>query len=125
MLKKLEEYEKEMYYCATCSYCKWVNIPWMKSSRFSKICPSIEDKNFHAYACGGRMTMAWSFIKDRVPYTDKMLDIVYRSPMCGACNANCRVIMGNLMSNNEILHALRVRCIEDGQALPEHMILID
>jgi Fe-S oxidoreductase len=33
--------------------------------------------------------------------------------------------MGNSISNNEILHAIRVRCVEDGQALPEHVALVD
>jgi Fe-S oxidoreductase len=125
MLKKLEDYEKEMYWCGRCNYCKWVNAPAMKSYRFSKICPSIEDGNFHAYSCSGRIDVSWSFLKGRIPYTDKMLDVVYRCTMCGACDANCRVIMGNMISNNEILHALRIRCVEDGQALPEHMFLIE
>jgi Fe-S oxidoreductase len=37
----------------------------------------------------------------------------------------CKVVMGNMISHNEILHALRVKCIEDGQALPEHEMLIE
>lgn len=125
MLKKLEDYEKEMYWCGRCNYCKWVNAPAMESHRFSKICPSIEDANFHAYSCSGKLDVAWSFLKGRIPYTEKMLDVAYRCTMCGACEANCRVIMGNMISNNEILHALRIRCVEDGQALPEHMMLVE
>ena len=125
MLKKLEAYKDEMYFCGRCNYCKWVNAPAMKSKRFSKICPSIEDKNFHAYSCSGRIDVAWSFLAGRIQYTDKMLDVVYRCTMCGACEANCKVMMGNMISNNEILHALRVRCAEEGQALPEHMMLLE
>lgn len=125
MVKKLEAYEDEIYLCCRCNYCKWVNAPAMKSHRFSKICPSIEDRNFHAYSCSGRLGVAWSFLRNRLPYTDKMLDVVHRCTMCGACDANCRVIMGNMISNNEILHALRFRCVEDGQILPEHMILLE
>ncbi len=125
MLKNLEDYEWELGLCGRDSYCKWVNLPLLKSHRFSKICPSIEDRNFHAYSCSGRLNVAWSFLKGKVPYSEKMLDIVYRCTMCGACDANCRVIMGNMISNNEILHALRVRCVEDGQILPEHMVLLD
>jgi Fe-S oxidoreductase len=60
-----------------------------------------------------------------VPYSEKMLDIVYRCTMCGACDTNCRVIMGNMISNNEIVHAQRVRCVEDGQILPEHLVMVD
>jgi len=125
LLKRLEEYEKELWWCGRCSYCKWVNAPAMKSNRFSKICPNIEDKNFHAYSCSGKLGLAWSFLRDRIPYSDKMLDVIYRCSICGACDINCRVIMGNMISNNEILHAMRVRCIEDGQALPEHVVLVD
>lgn len=125
MLKKLKDYEKETFWCGREGYCKWVSIPAMKSQRFSRICPSIEDGNFHAYSCSGRLHLTWSFLKGRIPYTEKMLDVVYRCTLCGACDANCRVIMGNMISNNEILHALRVTCIEDGQALPEHMMLVE
>jgi Fe-S oxidoreductase len=96
----------------------------IKSHRFSKSCPSIEDRNFHAYSGGGRLNLAWSFLKGKVPYSEKMLDIVYRCTMCGVCDTNCRVIMGNMISNNEILHAQRVRCVEDGQILPEHLVLV-
>jgi Fe-S oxidoreductase len=124
-MKRLEDYQDEMYWCGRCSYCKWVNGPAMRSHRFSKICPSIEDKNFHAYSCSGKLDVAWSFLRGRIPFTDKMLDVVYRCTMCGACDSNCRVTMGNLLSNNEILHALRLKCVEAGQALPEHMILIE
>lgn len=124
-LKKLEDYKREMFFCGRCSYCKWVSAPVLKSPRFSMICPSIEDGNFHAYSGGGRLNLAWSFLKGRIPYSDKMLDVVYRCPMCGACDTNCRVVLGNMISVNEILHALRVRCVEDGQALPEHMVLVD
>lgn len=125
MLKRIEDYERELYWCGRCSYCKWISAPAMKSHRFSKICPSIEDGNFHAYSCSGRLDVIWSFLKGRIPYTDKMLDIVYRCTMCGACHANCKIIMGNMIDNNEILHAWRVRCVEDGQVLPEHMMLIE
>src|SRR4030042_5470982 len=125
MLKKLESYKTEIQFCGRCNYCKWVNAPAMKSKRFSKVCPSIEDKNFHAYSCSGKLHVGWSVMKGRLPYTDKMLDVVYRCTLCGACDSNCRVIMGNMISNNEILHALRVRCVEDGQVLPEHMMLVE
>jgi Fe-S oxidoreductase len=125
MLKNLEDYQNEIYWCGRCNYCKWVSAPLMKSYRFSKICPSIEDGNFHAYSCSGKLHLAWGLLKGRVDYTDKMLDAVYRCTMCGACEANCRVTMGNMISNNQILHALRIRCVEDGQVLPEHMFMLE
>lgn len=125
MFKKLDDYEQELYWCGRCSYCKFVNIPFMKSHRFSQICPSVKDQNFHAYSCSGKLNVAWSYLKGRIPYSDKLLDVIYRCPLDGACDTNCRVIMGNMISNNEILHALRVKLVEDGQILPEHMALID
>jgi len=125
MLKDLKHYESELGWCGRCSYCKWVDLPVLKSHRFSKICPSIEDRNFHAYSGGGRLNLAWAFLKGMVPYSEKMLDIVYRCTMCGACDISCRVIMGNMISNNEIIHAQRVRCVEDGQILPEHLVMVD
>jgi len=125
VLRKLEDYESEMFFCGRCSYCKWVNAPDLKSHRFSGICPSIRDGSFHAYSGGGRVNVANSYLKGRLALTDKMMDVIYRCTMCGACDTNCRVVLGNMLSVNEILHALRVRCAADGRILPRHAAMMD
>ncbi len=124
-MQKLDFYEKETYLCTRCSSCKFVAQPVIKSHRFSNICPSIEDRNFHIYSGGGKVALANALINGRVDYTDGMLDAIYRCTLGGACDVQCRVNMGNLISVNEILHALRVKCVEDGQILPEHLMLLE
>lgn len=124
-MKKLEDYEREIYSCCRCSACKFIAQPAIKSQRFSNICPSIEDRNFHVYSGGGKLAMAYALLKGKVKYTDEMLDAVYRCPMGGACDIKCRINMGDIIDVNEILHALRVKCVEDGQVLPEHTAMID
>jgi len=54
-----------------------------------------------------------------------MLDAVYRCTLCGGCEMSCNVVQGNRIANNEVLHALRVKCVEDGQILPEHQVMIE
>jgi Fe-S oxidoreductase len=125
MLKRLEDYRRDLYQCGREGYCKWVNAPEMKSATFSNICPSFKDGKFHAYACGGRLNIAWCLLEGNIDYTDKMLDAVYRCTLCGGCEMSCNVINGNRIANNEILHALRVKCVEDGQILPEHQAMIE
>lgn len=124
-MKTLEDYEREIYHCCRCSACKFIAQPAISSQRFSNICPSIEDRNFHVYSGGGKLAMAYALLKGKVEYTDEMLDAIYRCTMGGACDIQCRVNMGDMIDVNEILHALRVKCVEGGQILPEHQLMVD
>ncbi len=124
-MQGLDAYEQETYLCCRCSSCKFVALPVIKSHRFSNICPSIEDRNFHVYSGGGKLALAHAMIHGRVDYTEGLLDAVYRCTLGGACDVQCRLNMGNMISVNEILHAMRAKCVEDGEILPEHLALFE
>lgn len=124
-LRKLEEYQQEMYFCARCNSCKGIAQPFIRSHRFSRNCPSYEAGHFHAYSMSGKNAMGLALLRKDIDYSDEMLDAVYRCCMCGACELSCRMMMGEEISGNEILHALRVKCVEDGAILPEHQLIVD
>ncbi len=126
MIKRLYELEFEMYSCIRCSLCKFIPLPVIENAEFSKICPAIEDRNFHAYSGAGKIAISYAVLRGAVDdFSDEALDAIYRCTMCGACDVMCRQNMGEFVDVNEILHALRIRCVENGYILPEHEVMVE
>jgi len=110
--------------CSQCSYCKWVPFDHIKSARFSKGCPSIAYNNFNSYSARGRFAVALSLLDGRSGYSDRVQDIVYKCVLCGSCDVADKICRYNL-EPLEMMHELRAKLVEDGEQLPEHMVLID
>lgn len=121
----LEKLGVQLERCNRCSNCKSVPLALIKSWDFGRVCPSIEKYNFHAYSAGGRIVMAYGLTIDKLSYSDSFLDIVYRCQLDGACDVSCKTGMGGMLEPLEIMRGLRVKCVEDGQLLPQHMVVID
>lgn len=119
----LEDYEHDSLRCTRCSTCKW--IPWesMRHPDFMQGCPSVSRYNFHAYAAGGKFNMALSLMKGRLAYTDGFMDAVYRCLMDGNCDISCKSVQD--IEPLQCMQELRMKCVEDGQILPEHMMVIE
>jgi len=79
--------------------------------------------NFHAYSAGGRMIAALALLDGRIDYTDKLVEIVYQCQMGGACDVSCKV--NRDMDPLEVMLELRAKCVEEGQVLPAHMVMIE
>jgi Fe-S oxidoreductase len=110
--------------CARGSFCKWIPLAHIKSWRFAKGCPSIEYGKFHSYSATGRLAVSLSLLEGRISYTDELLKIAYKCQVCGACDVSCKVCR-DVMETLEVIRALRVKLVEDGQLLPEHMYVIE
>ncbi len=119
----LEDYRNDMLRCMRCSECKWIPLAKISDWRFAHQCPSISRYNFHAYSSGGRLIMGLSVLEGRMDYTDNFLDILYKCTMCGACEVSCKC--NKDMENMPITQELRIKAVEDGELLPQQMMVID
>lgn len=119
----LKECEKDMYRCVRCSYCKWIPHLKFKNRDFLSICPSIKRYDFHGYSGGGKLIAALALLRGRLELSDGFLDMIYRCHMDGGCDISCK--MNRDMEPLEGLYALRARCVENGELLPEHMMILE
>lgn len=119
----LEERVQDLERCTRCSYCKFV--PYIKQDKkeYETVCPSIAKYNFHSYSCGGRQISAIALLEKRIDYSDEFLDTIYQCMMDGACDVSCKNQYDREPYENML--ALRARCVEDGELLPAHMLMID
>jgi Fe-S oxidoreductase len=120
----LEDYRPDQERCSLCSYCKWIPQDKIKSWRFAKGCPSIAYANFNAYSARGRFAVARSLLDNKIEYTDRVLDIIYKDLACGSCAVSDKVCRYNLEPLENLLE-LKARAVMDGQLLPQHMPIID
>ena len=116
---------KNVWNCARCSVCKWVDSWEVKSARFAKICPSSLYYLFDAYSCQGRMDVSLALIDGNLKYEDSpgLLDIYYKCNMCGGCDAMCKRVQD--MEPLRVIQEMRAKLVGDGQLLPFHMPVID
>jgi Fe-S oxidoreductase len=118
----LEKVEYDASHCQRCSTCKWSHIWEIKSHRFSRNCPSLWYGVFDAYAAQGKNDIATGLLKGEIDWNtskDKLLEIIYRCPLCAACDINCKRIMD--LDIIGVLDALREEACEKGYGpLPQH-----
>ncbi len=118
----LEKIEYDARHCQRCSTCKWSHIWEIKSHRFARNCPSIWYGVYDAYAAQGKNDIATGLLKGEIDWNtsrDKLLEIIYRCPLCAACDINCKRIMD--LDIIGVLDALREEACEKGHGpLPQH-----
>ena len=112
----LEDYRSDMETCRRCSACKFIPLEKVTGYEQANVCPSITRYNFHTYSGGGRMVFGVAMLEKRVDYSEKLLEVVYNCQMCGACDVSCKYSMD--MEVLEPLYEFRIKCVEDGQAVP-------
>jgi len=122
----LERIEYDAGHCQRCSTCKWSHIWEIKSHRFSRNCPSLWYGVFDAYAAQGKNDIATGLLKGELDWNtsrEKLLEIIYRCPLCAACDINCKRIMD--LDIIGVLDALREEACEKGHGpLPQHKEVI-
>jgi Fe-S oxidoreductase len=118
----LEKIEYDAGHCQRCSTCKWSHIWEIKSHRFSRNCPSLWYGVFDAYAAQGKNDIATGLLKGELDWNtsrEKLLEIIYRCPLCAACDISCKRIMD--LDIIGVLDALREEACEKGHGpLPQH-----
>jgi Fe-S oxidoreductase len=119
----IQDFEHDMQRCSRCSYCKWIPFENQQNMDFIKGCPSAARYKFHAYSASGKWNMSYSYLNGRVDHSDAFHDAVFRCMMDGSCDVSCKTIQD--IEPLEHMHELRIKMVEDGQILPEHMMIIE
>jgi Fe-S oxidoreductase len=129
----LDDYFRKYYYdiqkvakaCMRCSQCKWIDWWEVKNARFSRVCPCNTRYLFDSYSCQGKMDVSLALLEGRLNYEDSpgLLDIFYKCDTCGGCDASCKRV--NDAEPLRLMLDMRAKLVEDGQLLPQHMVLID
>lgn len=108
----LQNYHHDAATCVRCSNCKWVDQIYTQSALFSQICPINSKYGFDAYSGGGMLTIARELLDKKLEFNRRLLDIIYKCTLCGACDVRCK---RNL--DIEVLltiEALRKEAVETG-----------
>ena len=112
-------------HCTRCNSCKYIDSWELKQARFAKVCPSAAYYRFDGYSCQGRQDLCLAMLDGRITYENspKLLDVWYKCNTCGGCDVSCKRIR-----DSETLRTfldVRSQLVEDGQLVPEHMMIID
>jgi Fe-S oxidoreductase len=118
-----QDYVHDMQRCTRCSYCKWIPYRFVENTGFMEGCPSISKYNWHAYSASGKFNIAYSLLQERIEISDAFLDVLYKCHMDGCCDISCKVQQD--LEPLQLMQDLRIKCVEDGQMLPAHMITIE
>ncbi|MDP2646045.1 MAG: (Fe-S)-binding protein [Desulfobacterales bacterium] len=120
----LARYKYDMEKCVGCKGCVWVDHIYMPSVEFGIKCASNIYNPFDAYAYVGRSKIGLAVLAGRLDYSDKLLDVIYKCNLCGACDAGCKRNLDlELLS---VLESLRAKCVADGKGpLPAHKAVAD
>lgn len=119
----LETYRYDAYNCARCSNCKWMDHVYMKSYRFAKVCPSSARYLFDAYSAQGRMDIATVLLDKELRLDPKVLDVIYKCTLCGACDTMCKRNID--LEILDTLKELRAFCFEERKILPQYNSLVN
>lgn len=118
----LEKIEYDASHCQRCSTCKWSHLWEVKSYRFARNCPSLVYGKFDAYAAQGKNDITTGLLRGELSWEenkDTLLDVIYRCPVCAACDINCKRVMD--LDIIGVLEALREEACEKGYGpLPAH-----
>lgn len=115
----LNNFVYDMEHCIKCKGCYWVEHTYNPGMKFNTRCPSNLWNDFDAYGAMGKMRIGLGVENGKLEWTDKLLEIIYADPLCGACDVGCK---RNLDLEIELsLEALRVKAVQDGAGpMPAH-----
>jgi Fe-S-cluster-containing dehydrogenase component len=86
----LNNFVYDMDHCIKCKGCYWVEHTYMPGVKFSTRCPSNTWNDFDSYGAFGKMRIGLAVNEGKLEWTDKLLEIIYADPLCGACDVGCK-----------------------------------
>jgi len=115
-MKELKDYRRWAWNCFRDSQCKQVFTWHTRNADHYPICPSLDRYKFDCYAAQGKMDLARALIEGEMTWSDKLLEVIYQDPLCGACDYTCGRIKE--MQPAQIIQAMRAQAIRDGMSPP-------
>lgn len=117
MVKELEEYRHDIWNCFRDSMCKHVFTWHLRNADFDNICPSLTRYKFDAYSAQGRFgDIARAIVEGELDWSDKLLEVIYKCQLCGACDYICgRITEGQ---PGLVIQAMRAKALRDGMSPP-------
>jgi len=117
MIKELQEYRHWCWNCFRDSMCKHVFTWHVKNADYDENCPTLARYKFDAYAGQGKMgDLARAMIEGEIKWSDKLLEVMYQDPLCGACDYCCGRVAE--MQPAQVMQAMRAQAIKDGMSPP-------
>jgi Fe-S oxidoreductase len=118
-ITNLDNFKYDMDHCIKCKGCYWVEHTYMPGVNFSVRCPSNYWNDFDSYGAFGKMRIGLGILDGKIEWTDKLLEIIYADPLCGACDVGCKRNLD--LEIGLTLEALRVKAVQEGAGpLPAH-----
>jgi len=121
---KVEEYKHQAETCVRCSYCKFIDLNWVKSSRFSRQCPIDTRYRFNLFSAHGLLHSAIAELDGKLEFTPKLMDALWQCTLCGGCDTRCKRNLD--VEVLQVIEELRRRCVEQGKGpISEHKMLAE
>jgi len=116
---KVEEYKHQAETCVRCSYCKFPDLNYIKSSRFSRQCPIDTRYKFNLFSAHGLLHTALAELDGKLTFTPQLMNALWQCTLCGGCDIRCKRNLD--VEVLQVIETLRCRCVEQGQGpMPEH-----
>lgn len=120
----VEEYTRQAKMCMRCTFCKFIDLNWVTSLRFSRQCPIDTRYAFNLYSPHGLLHSALAELNGELEFTPKLMDALYKCTLCGACDSRCKRNLD--IEVLQVIENLRIRCVEQGKGpMPEHKAMAD
>ncbi len=113
MIKDLSAYRHWTWNCYRDSMCKHVFSWHLKNAAYDDICPPLKRYKYDCFAGQGKMgELARCLIEGELEWSDRLLDVVFKDPICGACSYNCGRITE--MQPSDVIQAMRADAVSKG-----------
>jgi len=117
--------DERAYSCIRCGTCRTLLQTHIKSFNFRASCPSGAYTKVDCYHALGKQFAMQGILEGAITWDARLIDMLYKDPLCGLCQENCTYINGILEDDNgemyvraypapyEMLEAARVLAVED------------
>jgi len=120
----VDEYRRQAKLCVRCSFCKYIDMNWIKGLDFARQCPIDTKYALNLYSAHGLLYAASAELDGNLTFTPKLIDAMYHCTLCGGCDNRCKRNLD--IEVLQVIETLRIRYVEQGNSLlPGHKELVD